>query len=66
MASKYRVSVNLSPDEHRELAALAERAKVSKAWLGRQAIADFLERTRDGQVQLPLDLVQGRRVATLQ
>lgn len=66
MTSKYRVSVNLSPDEHRELAALAERAKVSKAWLGRQAIADFLERTRDGQVQLPLDLVQGRRVATLQ
>ena len=66
MTSKHRVSVNLSPDEHRELAALAERAKVSKAWLGRQAIADFLERTRDGQVQLPLELVQGRRVATLQ
>ena len=64
MTSKCRVSVNLSADEHRELAALAERAKVSKAWLGRQAIADFLERTRDGQVQLPLELVQGHRVAT--
>ena len=66
MTSKCRVSVNLSPDEHRELAALAERAKVSKAWLGRQAIADFLERTRDGQVQLPLELVQGHRVATVE
>ncbi|MDE0273293.1 MAG: ribbon-helix-helix domain-containing protein [Gammaproteobacteria bacterium] len=61
VASKHRVSVNLSPDEHRELAALAESARVSKAWLGRRAITEFLERSRDGQLQLPLNLVQAHQ-----
>lgn len=56
MASKNRVTVNLSDDEAAQLAALAEKAKVSKAWLGRRAICDLLDRARnDGQEQaLPI------------
>jgi len=61
MASKHRLSVNLSPEEHRELAALAEKTRISKAWLGRHAIAEFLERYRDRELQLPLDLARAQR-----
>ena len=56
MASKHRLSVNLSPQEHRELAALAEKTGISKAWLGRRAIAEFLHRYRGRDLQLPLPL----------
>ena len=60
MASKHRLSVNLSLTGHRELQALAEHTRVSKAWIGRQAIAEFLERYRESALQLPLDLA-GKR-----
>lgn len=56
MASKNRLSVNLSDSEFRELMALAEQSRVSMAWLGRQAIAEFLERHKDAELQLPLAL----------
>ena len=56
MPSKHRVSLNLAPEEYREIAALAEHARVSKAWIGRQALIEFLERYRDRDLQLPLDL----------
>ncbi len=56
MASKYRVSVNLDEQEHQELAALSEKFRVSVAWLGRQAIAEFLERYNKEELQLPLRL----------
>ena len=58
MASKHRVSLNLTPEEFREIAALAEHARVSKAWIGRQALIEFLERYRDRDLQLPLDLAR--------
>lgn len=61
MPSKHRVSLNLSPEEHRELDALAKKARISKAWLGRQAIIEFLDRYRDRDLQLPLDLATPRR-----
>ena len=54
MSSTERLSVNLSPEEHRELAALAEKVRVSKAWLGRRAISELLERYREREFQLPL------------
>lgn len=56
MASKNRVTVNLSNDEAAQLTALAKKAKVSKAWLGRRAICDLLDRARnDDQAQaLPI------------
>ena len=37
-----------------ELCALAEKHHVSLAWLGRQAVAEFLERYQDRDLQLPL------------
>ena len=54
MPSKHRVSLNLTPDEYREVAALAVKARVSKAWIGRQALIEFLDRHRDPNLQLPL------------
>ena len=61
MPSKHRVSLNLTPEEFREIAALAENARVSKAWIGRQALIEFLERYRDRGLQLPLDLARTSR-----
>ena len=58
MPSKNRVSLNLTPEEYREIAALAEHARVSKAWIGRQALIEFLERHRGRDLQLPLDLAR--------
>lgn len=65
MASKNRLTVNLSDDELASLCELAERSKVSMAWLGRQAICELLERTQANKEQLPLPfmgLKQGARV----
>ena len=61
MPSKYRISLNLSPEEYREVAALAERAGVSRAWVGRRALIEFLERHRARDIQFPLDLATGPR-----
>ena len=61
MPSKHRVSLNLIPEEYREIAALAENARVSKAWIGRQALIEFLGRYRDRDLQLPLDLARTSR-----
>ena len=61
MTQKHRLSVSLSPNEHRELAALAENTRVSKAWIGRQAITEFLERHRGSGLQLPLDFAKTPR-----
>ena len=54
MPSNQRISINLTPEEHRELAALAEKARVSKAWLGRRAISELLERYRQSGFLPPL------------
>ena len=64
VATKHRVSVNLAEEEYRELSVMANKYLVSMAWLGRQAIRDFLERYRVEELQLPLVLTseeQGRR-----
>ena len=58
MPSKHRVSLNLAPEEYREIATLAENARVSKAWIGRQALIEFLERYRNRDLQIPLDLAK--------
>lgn len=62
MTSKNRLTVNLSDDEADALAQIAEKSKVSKAWLGRHAIRALLERANedDGQIPLPLAAVGGR------
>lgn len=61
MASKNRVTVNLSDDEAAQLAELADRERVSKAWLGRRAICDLLDRTRTQDQDKPLSIISGGR-----
>ncbi|MDR3574425.1 MAG: ribbon-helix-helix domain-containing protein [Anaerolineaceae bacterium] len=56
MTSKNRVTVNLSDDEFVALGELAERYKVTKAWLGRYAISSLLERIQNDEQQLLLPL----------
>jgi predicted transcriptional regulator len=52
--SKSRLTVNLSGEEYAALEALAERSRVSKAWLGRHAIAELLKQaTNDPQAMPP-------------
>ena len=54
MPQSHRISVGLSSREHTELRELSEKHHVSVAWLGRQAIAEFLERCRGKEFQIPL------------
>lgn len=60
MTSKHRITVNLSDDEYGRLEELAEKSKVSKAWLGRHAISSLLERAQNDEQQMPLPLVRQR------
>ncbi|WP_146113241.1 CopG family transcriptional regulator [Brucella anthropi] len=62
MSSKARLTVNLSEQELEELDKLAEQSKVSKAWIGRLAIIQLLETTKNhqGQLALPLAVSQKR------
>ena len=53
-----RLSVGLSENEARELLALKERHNVSMAWIGRQAILEFIEKYTNETVQLPLRLTR--------
>ena len=54
MPQNHRISVGLSDAEHTELRELSEKHRVSVAWLGRQAILEFLERCRSNEFQIPL------------
>ena len=60
MPTKTRFSVALEDEEYAALAMVAEKHRISMAWLVRQAVADFLERYRDEEAQLPLPLVSAR------
>ncbi len=60
MSSKYRISVNLSETEYKEILAISETHKISLAWLGRQAIAQLLEKYHQEELQLPLALLNSR------
>ncbi|MEX2487990.1 MAG: hypothetical protein WD356_00525 [Pseudomonadales bacterium] len=62
VATKHRVIISIDDREFRQLAALSDKHCVSLAWLGRQAIIEFLERHEDEELQLPLTLSsKGRR-----
>ncbi len=56
MVAKTRFSVALDEQEYAELAAMAEKHRVSMAWLVRHAVTEFLERHQSEQLQLPLSL----------
>ena len=49
-----RITATLTKEQHRMLRALADKHKVSVAWLVRYAVNDFVEQA--GSVQFPLDL----------
>ena len=53
MPENHRISVSLSNTEHTELQELSQKHRVSVAWLGRQAIVEFLERCRGDEFQIP-------------
>lgn len=53
---KNRLSVSLTDSELTELLSLKDRHHVSLAWLGRQAIVEFIAKYREEHVQLPLKL----------
>jgi len=59
MAAKTRFSAALDEQEYAELAAMAEKHRVSMAWLVRHAVREFLERYRSEDLQLPLRLTSG-------
>ncbi len=54
--SKNRLSVSLTDSELNELLSLKDRHHVSLAWLGRQAILEFIAKYREEHMQLPLKL----------
>ena len=56
MAAKTRFSVALDEGEYAELLDLADKHRISMAWIVRQAVADFLERCRHEEPQLSLRL----------
>lgn len=56
MTAKRRVTVNMTDREYQQLSVLSQKNRVSLAWLGRQAIIEFLDRYANGRQQLPLEL----------
>jgi hypothetical protein len=56
-----RVTVSVDERDYDQLSTLAEEHRVSLAWLVRYAVADFLERYRQDQLQLPLELTSRRQ-----
>jgi hypothetical protein len=42
--SKRRISINLAEDEYQQLSALSQSIRLSMAWLGREALIEYLGR----------------------
>lgn len=61
MTSKHRITVNLSDGEYAALGELAEKSKVSLAWLGCHAISSLIERAQNDEEQMPLPLTRQQR-----
>lgn len=55
-----RFSVALDEHHYAQLAALAEKHRISMAWVVRHAVAEFLDRYRTEDLQLPLRLTDAR------
>lgn len=56
-----RITVTVDEQDHAQLTQLAEKYRVSLAWLVRYAVSDMLDRHQHDQLQLPLDLTSRRR-----
>lgn len=59
--TKHRIAINLDDSEFAELAGMSDKHDVSLAWLGRQAVLEFIARYRSEQLQLPLRLRDASR-----
>jgi len=61
MQKTQRISVGLSISEHEALRQIADAHRVSLAWIGRQAIAEFLVRyeASDSKALLALGEAKG-------
>ena len=55
-----RVTVSVDERDYEQLSTLAEEYRVSLAWLVRYAVSDFLQRYRQDQLELPLELTSRR------
>ena len=51
-----RITVSLSERDHAALTEVAERHDVSISWLTRQALVEFIDKYKDTQAQLPLQI----------
>lgn len=60
VTTRPRISISLPEPHYTALCALAEKHHISLAWLGRQAVAEFLERYQERDLQLPLTLTSTR------
>ena len=56
-----RITVTVDEQDYVQLTKLAEKYRVSLAWLVRYAVSDMLDRSQQDQLQLPLDLKAPRR-----
>ncbi len=56
-----RITVSVDDRDYDQLTVLAEEHRVSLAWLVRYAVSDMLDRHRQDQLQLPLELTADRR-----
>ena len=54
-----RTSVILSEGQYARLNEIAAKSDVSVAWVIRQAVHQFLDRTENEQMPLPIRLVRG-------
>lgn len=61
MVAKTCFSVALDEHECAELASMAERHRVSMAWLVRHAVTEFFNGYRSEDLQIPLHLAATRR-----
>lgn len=60
MAANPRFSVALDEHAYSKLAAMAEKHRISMAWLVRHAVSEFLDRYAGEDLQLPLRLSAAR------
>lgn len=59
MPSKNRITINLSEEELLEMATISSKSHVSLAWIGRQAIREFLAKYRDAPPDFPVYRADG-------
>lgn len=61
MKANHRITINLTDEEYHAITAVAERFRVSMAWLGRHALSEAVEKYKNtGQLAMPFDSVSDK------